>query len=136
MRTTAGCKLFDQSDITGAATLSGTLNPDLINSFIPTIGSTFDIMNFASKTGTFSTINGTAINSNEHFQVVVNATNVTLDVVAGPGAGTSFNQFNLDSNRRSGASSVAATPEPSSILFVGTGLFAAAAFFCQAATRQ
>ena len=80
---TAGTK-FDQLNVTGAVTLGGTLNLSLINSFVPTIGSTFDIMNFASSTGTFATINGTHINSSEHFAVVVNPTNVTLSVVAGP----------------------------------------------------
>ena len=54
----AGTK-FDQLNVTGAVTLGGTLNLSLINSFVPTIGSTFDIMNFASSTGTFATINGT-----------------------------------------------------------------------------
>ena len=35
-------------------------------------------------TGTFSTVNGTNINSNEHFQVNYNANDVTLSVESGP----------------------------------------------------
>ena len=59
------------------------MNLELINNFTPTLGTTFDIMNFSSETGTFVTINGTKINQNEHFKVSVNATNVMLDVVPG-----------------------------------------------------
>ena len=114
--------LFDQFNITGAATLGGTLNLDLINSFIPTIGSTFDIMNFASKTGSFATINGTAINSSEHFQVVVNPTNITLDVVSGPSASQT-------TNFASHPATNTPTPEPSSLLLMAGGLLAAVALY-------
>jgi hypothetical protein len=103
--------------VTGKATLGGTLNLQLINGFVPTIGNTFDIINFASETGTFATINGTSINSSEHFGVVVNPTNVTLDVLAGPAPlwGSSFSA--------AGASgSPSPTPEPSSLLLLGSGL--------------
>jgi hypothetical protein len=58
--TTAGT-LYDQFNPT-TANLSGTLNISLTNGFVPAIGSTFKIMNFTSETGTFATVNGTAIN--------------------------------------------------------------------------
>jgi hypothetical protein len=102
---TAGTQ-FDQLNVTGAASLSGTLNLDLINGFTPTLGSTFDITNFASLTGMFGTVNGVAINGSEHFSVVYSATNVTLDVVAGAAP----------------LRSPAATPEPASIILLGSGL--------------
>jgi hypothetical protein len=78
---TAGTQ-YDQFNPTTAA-LSGTLNITRLSSFIPAIGSTFKIMNFSSKTGTFSTVNGTAINSTEHFAVTYQPTDVLLTVVAG-----------------------------------------------------
>jgi hypothetical protein len=110
--------LFDQLNVGGKATLGGTLNLDLINSFTPTLGSTFDIINFASgSTVNFSTVNGMHINANEHFMVVPNTTNVTLDVVGGPSVG--------DNSFSSVASS---TPEPSSLLLLGSGLAALAAY--------
>ena len=104
--------LFDQLNVSGAASLGGTLNLDLINGFTPTLGSTFDIMNFASETGTFATITGTHINSGEHFSVIVNPTNVTLDVLAGP-------ILPASASSSPGASP---TPEPGTFLLLGTGL--------------
>ena len=96
--------LFDQLNVSGATTLAGTLNLDLINKFTPTIGQTFDIMNFASETGNFTTINGTSINSNEHFRVMYNGTNVTLDVVSGA---------LLPPAANFGSTSISGTPLPS-----------------------
>ncbi len=112
---TAGTQT-DQFNVTDAATLNGTLNLDLINGFVPTTVDTFDIMNFASRTGMFSTVNGTAINGSEHFVVVYNATNVTLDVVSGALAPGLF--------ALATAAGTAPTPEPSTVLLLGSGLIA------------
>ena len=78
---TAGTQ-YDQFNPTKAA-LSGTLNISRPTGFIPTIGSTFKIMNFGSETGTFGTVNGQAINSTEHFTVSYQPTDVLLSVVSG-----------------------------------------------------
>ncbi len=75
---------FDVLNISGAANLNGTLNISLIGGFVPAIGSTFKILNCASRTGTFSVINGIKIDSSEHFEVVYNSADVTLHVVSGP----------------------------------------------------
>jgi hypothetical protein len=81
--TTPGTK-YSQLNITGTATLTGTLNIKLISSFKPTIGQTFTILNASTGvTGTFSVVNGTSINSNEHFSVSYTPTTVVLTVVSG-----------------------------------------------------
>jgi hypothetical protein len=79
--TTPGTQ-YDQLNPT-TANLNGTLNINLFG-FVPSIGSTFDIMNFSSESGHFSTVNGLAVNSQEHFTVTYQATDVLLTVVAGP----------------------------------------------------
>jgi len=43
--------------VTGAATLDGTLNVSLFGGFTGTDGDLFDFMTFASRTGDFATIN-------------------------------------------------------------------------------
>ena len=55
----------DQVNVTGAATLNGTLQVDFLadpndpnSTFFPTPGETFQIMNFASASGTFPTLSG------------------------------------------------------------------------------
>jgi hypothetical protein len=92
---------FDVLNVTKAATLNGTLNISLVTGFVPTVGSTFDILNASSITGTFATITGTSINSNEHFTVTVNGTDVVLTVVAGPGADTATASFSNSIRHRS-----------------------------------
>jgi fibronectin-binding autotransporter adhesin len=79
--TTAGTN-FDQLN-SKTASLNGTLNISLINSFVPTIDSTFKILDYTSETGTFATVNGLAINSSEHFTLTVQGTDVLLTVVSG-----------------------------------------------------
>jgi len=77
--------------------LNGELNTKLIN-FTPTIGQTFTIMNYSSKTGTFTSCDGRSggttcpINSSEHFTITYNPTDVVLTVVKG--AAPVVGQFN------------------------------------------
>jgi len=49
---------YDQVNVDGAATLDGTLNISFIDDFTPTVGDIFDIMNFDSVSGYFSTATG------------------------------------------------------------------------------
>ena len=81
--TTPGTQ-YSQLNITGTATLTGTLNIAVIKPFKPTIGQTFTILGASTGvTGTFSVVNGTSINSNEHFSVSYTPTTVVLTVVSG-----------------------------------------------------
>jgi len=74
---------FNVLNVTGTATLGGTLNIKLLNNFVPLIGATFEILTARKVTGVFATVNGTVINSSEHFTVTYNSDNVTLTVVSG-----------------------------------------------------
>jgi hypothetical protein len=49
---------FGQLNITGQATLDGTLTVHILNGFQPTSGASFVILTFGSGTGTFATIDG------------------------------------------------------------------------------
>jgi hypothetical protein len=70
--------------VTNGASLNGTLNLTLINSFLPAIGATFTILTASARSGQFATVNGLGINGGEHFQISYSATSVTLTVVSGP----------------------------------------------------
>jgi hypothetical protein len=79
--TTAGAG-YDEMNVT-TAKLGGTLNVKLIAGYVPTVGSTFKILNYGSESGQFSTINGLAINGSEHFAVSYQGTDVLMTVVNG-----------------------------------------------------
>ncbi len=53
--TTRGSQ-YDALVVTGAATLGGKLSVSFVNGFTPTAGTQFDILDWASMTGTFATI--------------------------------------------------------------------------------
>jgi hypothetical protein len=48
---------FDQIAVTGAATLGGTVNTSLVSGFTPAAATQFNILTFASRTGTITTFN-------------------------------------------------------------------------------
>ena len=77
---------FGQIDVTGTANLNeGTLTIGRPKTFVPAIGSAFPVLTASgSLSGTFGTVNGTSINSSEHFQVGYDEHDVTITVVSGP----------------------------------------------------
>jgi hypothetical protein len=81
--TTPGTQ-FGRLVVGGAASFAGTLNVVLAPGYTPNIGDTFNIVQFGSKTGTFSATNGFTIGGGEQFSLVQNPTNMTLAVVTGP----------------------------------------------------
>ena len=125
---------FDQLNVTGHASLNGTLYVDLLNGYVPQIGNMFDIMNFGSRSGTFSMTVGLPINNQEHFVLEYNSTNLTLDVVSGPdnqsqsGHGSAYYEPYISEitggvDRLDNFSSPGATaPEPGSLVLLASGL--------------
>ena len=74
--------MFDHYAISQSANLDGTLDISLLNSFEPELDELYVIMNFASRIGTFATVNGQAIGNGKKFDVIYEASSVTLKVVA------------------------------------------------------
>jgi len=108
---------YDQLDITGSATLDGTLDINLINSFVPTVGETFDIVN-ASSVACGWTVNGVVINSSEYFAESCSGSEVVLTVDSGTPPAIR--------NGSDGAPQpdVLGTPEPGGVVLFGTALLA------------
>jgi hypothetical protein len=69
-------------NVAGSATLTGTLKVTLTNGFTPINGEVFNIINYQSHTGTFSSVNLPTING--HFNVNYASTGVTLTTVVVP----------------------------------------------------
>jgi hypothetical protein len=74
--TTAGSG-YDQLNVTGTATLGGTLNVSQINGFTSNGGS-YVIMKYGARNGTFATVNGLDLGNGRTLQLHYNATNITL----------------------------------------------------------
>jgi RHS repeat-associated protein len=72
---------YDQLNISGTATLGGTLNISLINGFGPAFGQTFQVMSFAGSTGNFASINGLQQGRFTVFNTSLNSTNLVLNAI-------------------------------------------------------
>jgi hypothetical protein len=73
-----GAGQFGEINVTGAATLAGTLNVSLVNGYQPVSGDSIKIMTFASETGQFGTVNGTDISTNLVLAPVYDTGDLTL----------------------------------------------------------
>jgi hypothetical protein len=79
-----GSGAFDVVNISKAAALNGKLIVDLVNGFTPVAGNSFDIMNYASESGAFSSETLPTI-TGDHWLVTIGATDVLLQLLAGTG---------------------------------------------------
>jgi PAP2 superfamily/Bacterial Ig-like domain len=77
---------FGSVNVTGAATLAGKLDVQFASGYTPTVGSRYQVLNYASASGVFSTLNVTGLASGLIVTPEYNATNMTL-VVSSAGAG-------------------------------------------------
>jgi hypothetical protein len=75
---------YDQLQISGVASLAGSLNITLINSFDPNINDTFEILTYGSHDGEFETIQGLAIGAGKAFVASYTPTGLILTVVPVP----------------------------------------------------
>ena len=135
---------YDQLNVSGHAQLNGLMTVDLLHGYVPQIGNTFDIMNFASTSGTFSSVVGLPINGSEHFVLEYNPSNLTLDVESGqilgptvtghgafsandpfiPSSEQTGDDYSLTASNNNGPAG--STPEPGSIVLFASGMIALA----------
>src|SRR5438045_8071366 len=70
---------FSVLNVLGTADLNGTLDPVLLNSFIPIIGDSFIFLNYAEFAGTFSLIENEVFNNGtERWEVTYQSTKAIL----------------------------------------------------------
>jgi hypothetical protein len=96
----------DKLVISGAATLGGNLDVSLINSYIPLLGHSMEILSAASVSGTFATENLPTLDSGLTWYVHYNSTNVCLEVVE---PGTTFANLSVSLDG-SGSGTVTSDP--------------------------
>jgi autotransporter-associated beta strand protein len=69
-------------NVLGNANLNGTLDPELLNGFVPAIGQSFTILDYASVTGSFSHIKNQVFDrGRKRWALVYRPTGATLEVV-------------------------------------------------------
>jgi autotransporter-associated beta strand protein len=73
---------FDELNLSGALTAGGTLSVALINGFVPIVGNAFDILDFASASGTF-TLNLPNLGAGKAWNTSTLLTTGTISVAAG-----------------------------------------------------
>jgi hypothetical protein len=110
----------DQVNVTGAATLGGTLNVNIVNGFAPTRGSTLvtQVMTFGSRSGDFATKTTTG-NPNIGFATHYTASQLDL-FAAAPGTTVYWLGGNADFNTPADWST-GAVPGPSDVVYIGPG---------------
>jgi len=84
---------YDRLNVSGTATLNGELN--IKAGFVPTVGTTFTVLTFGSRSGAFANITGLDVGGGVTLQPQWNAN--SLDLVASSGAPTSEILFASDS---------------------------------------
>jgi RHS repeat-associated protein len=70
---------FGIVNVSGAASLDGTLNITLVNGFGPAVGQQFQVMSYSGLTGDFAAINGLDVARVHLFEVMRNPTNVIVN---------------------------------------------------------
>ncbi len=72
---------YDAVLVGGNLTLSGTLNVSLINSFAPALGNSFDVLDWGSRSGIFSSVNLPALSAGLAWNTTRLYTNGALSVI-------------------------------------------------------
>jgi hypothetical protein len=117
--TTADTK-YDVLNVSGTATLGGTLDVDTLTGFTLAAGDSFDILNYASESGTFTTLNLPTLTGGDTWNVnyAGNGGKELILTVEGPAVskGTATATPAHRVSRALGDASAANTHEPTAIL--------------------
>jgi Secretion system C-terminal sorting domain len=73
----------DVSFASGTAVINGTLNVSLLNGYTPAIGDSYKIINYTTGSGNFTAVNFPALPPGMAWSISYNATNITLNIIAG-----------------------------------------------------
>ena len=76
---------YDSIAVSYPLTFGGALNVSLINSFTPSVGDSFTIATYASRTGSFGATNYPALTGGKGWCLAYNATSAVLSVLIPPG---------------------------------------------------
>ena len=85
--TVAGTK-YDVLNVSGTAALGGTIDFVLNAAFKPVVGDTWDVLNYASETGSFTTVDLPTAPAGDHYSFTCGATDCILSLLSGPSAAT------------------------------------------------
>jgi hypothetical protein len=72
---------YDQLIVTGNAALNGALNIGLVNGFQPSDGETFEVIKYASHTGSFDNISGLNLGGGFYLEPTFGSTNLILTTI-------------------------------------------------------
>src|SRR5207245_3826732 len=72
---------YDQLIVTGNAMLNGALNISLVNGFRPSGSETFEIIKYASHTGSFNNISGLDLGGGFFLEPTFGSTNLILTTI-------------------------------------------------------
>ena len=81
---TGGSGYYDAINVTNALTLGGTLNVVLYDTFVPTYGDTFTLLQAGAISGDFGTVNYPALSGGLSWERTTSATAMTITVVPEP----------------------------------------------------
>jgi fibronectin-binding autotransporter adhesin len=117
--TVAGTK-YDVLNVSGAAALGGTIDFVLNAAFKPVVGDAWDVLNYTSETGSFTTVNLPTAPTGDHYVFACGVTDCTLTLDSGPAAAVKGAVSGAAATRVTGGSmpgdSSGSTHEPLAIL--------------------
>jgi hypothetical protein len=112
----AAAAQFDRLEVSGSATLAGALDVSLLDGFQPALGQQFEVMTFASRSGTIPTFAGLDVGHGLALQPLQGDSDLVLQVVGGSGNPTPTPAGSMSPT---GAPTAGASPTPTATAMPG-----------------